>query len=153
MNKLEIILNEVERNIEFHENVNQNVSRASIGWQLEHLMLVINNVAAAIEKSNPNDYKFKYKPIRFVIMTIKKMPRGKARAPKGVMPNKELTRTSESMQKQLEIARASTQKLYNLDKNQFFVHPYFGNMRRNAAIKFLGIHSNHHLAIVKDILR
>jgi len=152
MQKLERILNEVERNIEFNELLNENVSHATVGWQLEHLMLVLNNVIATLEKSNPNDYTFKYKPIRFVIMTIGKMPRGKARAPKSVTPTEVEVRTLEGLQKQLEMAKTSVQKLKKLDRNHFFVHPYFGNMKKNAAIKFLGIHSNHHLKIVKDIL-
>lgn len=152
MQKLESVLNQIERNIEFHERVNERVSKVSVGWQLEHTMLVINNVVEALEKSNPKDYRFKNTPIRFFIMVIGKIPRGKARAPKGVRPPEEVIRTTESLSTQLELTKLSIQKLPNMDKNQFFAHPYFGNMKRNAAIKFLGIHSNHHLKIIKDVI-
>jgi hypothetical protein len=151
MQQLENILNEINRRIEFHEKLSENVSKVSIGWHLEHTMLVLINVAQAIEASNPSDYRFQFKLIRYVIMTIKKIPRGKARAPKGVCPAEE-GRTVKSLQAQLQSARLSVQKLGTLNKNQFFAHPYFGNMKLKAAVKFLGIHSNHHLAIVKDIL-
>lgn len=153
MQKLEIILNEIEKNIEFHELVNEKVSKVPTGWHLEHLMLVINNVIFSIEKSNPSDYRFNYKPVRFIIMTAGKMPRGKGRAPKGVQPSEDEKRTIESLRAQFEKTRISVAKLATLNKNQFFPHPYFGNMKLKSTIKFLGIHSNHHLDIVKDIIR
>lgn len=152
MQKLENVLNQIEQNIEFHERVNESVSKVSVGWQLEHTMLVINNVVEALEKSNAKEYRFKYTPIRFFIMAIGKIPRGKGRAPKGVNPLEEEPRTIEGLKTQLEKAKLSIQKLPTLNKDQFFIHPLFGNMKRNSTIKFLGIHSNHHLAIIKDIL-
>ena len=153
MKKLDRIVKEIENNIEFHENVNKSVSQVSVGWQLEHMMLVIANVVAALEKSNRVDYKLKYKAIRFFIMATGKIPRGKGRAPKGVTPVEETARTIENLNDQLEKVRMSVLKLAKLDKHNFFTHPYFGNMKRDAAIKFLRIHSNHHLKIVHDILK
>lgn len=157
MRKLDIVLKEIESNIEFHDRVNTAVSLATVAWQLEHIMLVINNVVASIENSSPKDYTFKYKPIRFVIMTIGKIPRGKARAPKGVQPAEETGENQIPKEEQLRVqfakAKLSIEKLAILDKNQFFAHPYFGNMKRNAAIRFLRIHSNHHLRIIGDILK
>ena len=152
MEKLEIVLKEIEDHIQFHEQVNQSISQVSVGWQLEHLMLVINNVVATMKNSDPKAYKFVYKPVRLYVMLKGKIPRGKGKAPKGVVPPEEEKRTIENLKAQLAITRNSIQKLTKLHKKQFFKHPLFGNMRRNAAIKFLGIHSNHHLAIVKDIL-
>lgn len=151
MEKLEIILNEIERNIEFHEKCVENISKANVGWHLEHLMMVINNVVLAIEKSNSSDFKFQFKPIRFYIMYRQNIPRGKGRSPKSVLPQEEI-RTIEGLKVRLETTKLSIQKLPKLEKNQFFAHPYFGNMKLKSAIKFLGIHSNHHLAIIRDII-
>ena len=152
MQKLEIILKEIDQLIEFHERLKTDVSQVSVGWQLEHVMMVINNVVTAMEKSNPSDYRFKYSPIRFVIMTFGKIPRGKGKAPKGVQPLEQETRTIESLRLHYENAKLSVEKLPQLDKNQFFIHPLFGYMKRNSTIKFLGIHSNHHLKIIRDII-
>lgn len=151
MRKLEIVLSEIETNLEHHDLIDPTISAVSIGWQLEHIMMVINSVVATIEKSNPEDYAFQFKPIRYYILFRKKIPRGRAKAPKVVQPVNDHTRSQETLRLQLEQTKASIQTLKNCQKGQFFAHPYFGNMKRNAAIRFLAIHSNHHLDIVKDI--
>ena len=151
MKKLEGLLNQIEQHIPFHEAERQSVSSASVGWHLEHCMLVLNGVVRTIEASSPNEYKFQWKPIRCVIMTVKKIPRGKGRAPSRVQPTVEFNEAS--LREHLLRTREAIKKLNSLGRNQFFSHPYFGNMKLKAAIKFLGIHTTHHLSIVHDIVK
>lgn len=42
--------------------------------------------------------------------------------------------------------------LASLDENQFFTHTLFKQLNKKQTLKFLGLHTNHHLKIVKDIL-
>ncbi len=151
MKKLEKLLQQIEEYIPFQATERKSISQVSAGWHLEHCMLVLNGVVQAMEDSNPEEYKFQWKPIRFVIMTVKKIPRGKGRAPSRVQPTVEFNEVS--LQEHLLKTRDSFNKLRNLEKNQFFPHPYFGNMKLKAAIKFLGIHTSHHLNIVRDIVK
>ena len=41
----------------------------------------------------------------------------------------------------------------NLDDHQYFTHPIFKNLNKKQTIKFLKLHTNHHIKIVNDILK
>lgn len=151
MKKLEDLLKKMEGFVPQFKYQNFEVSNASIGWQLEHIMLVINNVIIAIEVSNPQDYRGKWNLSRAVVMTKGSIPRGKAKAPHRVQPADEYDEATLSAH--LSQTRQHLNKLKNLNKDLFFDHPIFGHMKLKSAVKFLEIHTNHHLSIVKDILR
>ena len=44
-------------------------------------------------------------------------------------------------------------KLENISKDHYFEHPFFGKIKRKETIRFLEIHTNHHLKIIDDILK
>jgi hypothetical protein len=54
---------------------------------------------------------------------------------------------------QLALAKENIHKIENLDKNVFFKHPMFGNVNKKRVLPFLKAHKNHHLKIVKSILK
>jgi hypothetical protein len=49
--------------------------------------------------------------------------------------------------------RAAIQSLKSAEKNKFFTHPFFGNLNVPKTIQFFGIHTQHHLLIIEDILK
>lgn len=151
MKKLEYLLSKIEKDIPLFEKKNTSVSQVSIGWQLEHVMLVMNSIIKAIEVSEPADYIYKWNLSRVVVMTTGNIPRGKAKAPSRVQPREEFTETSLKMH--LAKTRESVGKLSYMSNNQFFPHPSLGHMKLKTTIKFLGIHTKHHLKIVDDILK
>jgi hypothetical protein len=88
---------------------------------------------------------------RFLILDVlQKIPRGKAKAPKVVQPEGDITR--ESLQLHLEKVHQNLENWENLDPNCYFFHPYFGNLNKKATEKFLKLHTLHHLHIIEDIL-
>lgn len=151
MKKLERLLKEIDLNIPLFERKDLKISNASIGWQLEHVMLVMNSIIKAIEVSEPADYIYKWNLNRAIVMTMRNIPRGKARAPERVQPREEFTETSLKMH--LAKTRENVGKLSYMSNNQFFPHPSLGHMKLKTTIKFLGIHTKHHLKIVDDILK
>lgn len=148
MNKLETLISRLENYIPNCEIHNSKVSTANIGWHLEHSFLTIKLITEGLKDSDPSQYKWIFKLSRIIIFTIKKIPRGKAKSPKVVIPEKY---DIETLKKHIVLVKQSVQELNHLDPNKYFYHPYFGNLKLKATIKFLEIHTNHHLEIIQDI--
>ena len=59
MKKLKLILDQLESHIPNFEKTNPRVSESTIGWQIDHSLLVINRVIDQLKGSNPENYKWK----------------------------------------------------------------------------------------------
>ncbi|MDI1317336.1 DinB family protein [Flavobacterium sp.] len=150
--KLNLLLDQLESHLEDFEETNPIVSTATIGWQIDHSFLVINEVVIHIKKSNPKEYKWKFNKNRFLVQTLlRKIPRGKVRAPKGVQSFEEIT--LEYLRRQLEITRNNIAELETLEAKNYFVHPFMGYLNLKTTVDFLELHTKHHLKIIEDILR
>ena len=55
--KIKQYINTLETHIANHETNNPKVSKATIGWQIDHSLKVINNVSKALQSSDPSEYK------------------------------------------------------------------------------------------------
>ena len=151
MEQLNTLINELENNCIYLDKRNVRVSSASVGWHLEHNLKVITQIINALEKSNPVDYKWKFNLTRTLILFVNKIPRGRGRAPKIVQPEGEIT--SESLKNHFDKTRHMIKKLDTLQANSFFKHPYFGDLNLETTKHFLILHTNHHLKIIKDIIK
>jgi hypothetical protein len=140
----------IRDNIIHQEKENLNISKASIGWHLYHSLKVINSVCEALQASKSIDYKKEFSGMRLFTFTLGFFPRGKAKAPKRVLPPEIVLK--KDIQNQLKIAVSNLEKIDVLEDNQFFTHPLFKQLNKKQTIKFLKLHTNHHLKIVKDIL-
>ena len=103
-----------------------------------------------MQKSDPALYIDNFSFLGKVLLTLKFFPRGKAKAPKHVLPSD--TILVEDIKTQLAEARQNIKSITDLDKNAYFKHPLFGNVNTFRVIRFLDAHTNHHLKIVKSIL-
>jgi hypothetical protein len=83
------------------------------------------------------------------VFFLKKFPRGKAKAPDIVMP-KQIEKTD--FPALLIKTKEAIKKLDQVDHNQFFLHPLFGDLNKKNTFIMLDIHTKHHLQIVKDII-
>ncbi len=150
MDKLKQAVNQVTTFIPQHEITNADISQASVGWHIAHSCLVINSIVGALKQSNPADYTWKFS-VPYLYVTITGfIPRGRGKAPGRVVPRQEINK--ETLQQLSAQAKNSLAELPNLARNSFFKHPYFGVLRKNAAIRFLKIHTWHHYKIIRDIL-
>ena len=151
MNKLDNLLDQLEANVSHYETLNQKVSKANVGWHIEHSLLVIKQITATVAQSEPKLYKSKFNVKRFVVFLTKTIPRGKAKAPKVVIPSEEIT--VDSLQESLKNTYQAITYLKECEANQYFMHPFFGQLNKKQTIKFLAIHTEHHLKIIRDILK
>ncbi len=152
MKKLEALIRQLECKILAQTATNTSVSTASVGWHIEHSLLVINSIMNTLKKSDPTQYKWQFNFSRFVVMTVlDKMPRGRGKAPEAVRPKGDFT--AESLKNHVETTIKRLSELNDLDPNSHFKHPYFGQLNLKPAIQFIELHTQHHLAIVDDILK
>ena len=151
MQKLTNLLVELENAIPHLEKTNPAISKASIGWQIDHCLLVLSRIISALENSNPAEFKSKFNMKRFLVFTTNTIPRGKAKAPDVVLPTGEMS--IKSLTENLEKVKNKIARIETLHKNNFFAHPYFDDLNVKQTQKFLVIHTTHHLKIIRDILK
>jgi hypothetical protein len=145
------LLLRIEKNIPFKNEINHNISKTSVGWHLDHTIKVINTVSAKTIDSNSKNYISKFNFKQWVIFKLGFFPRGKAKAPKVVLPPEKILEAD--IMAQLEHAYSNLKILELLPENAFFEHHLFGMLSKKETLRFLKIHTNHHLKIINDILK
>ncbi|WGD36044.1 DUF1569 domain-containing protein [Olleya sp. YS] len=148
--KLNLTLNSLESHIESYNMLNQNISKATVGWHIDHSLKVINSVCLSLQKSEPETYKNNFSFVGKVFFTLGFFPRGKAKAPKYVRPPETILK--EDLLQQMQQVKANIKTISHLDQNAYFKHPLFGHINKKRVPHFLTLHTNHHLKIIKEIL-
>lgn len=151
MRKLEAILCKMEQHIEAADQLNPSVSSATVGWHIAHSLIAVNTIVTDLQQSDPAKYQYQFNLNRLIVMTMGKIPRGRGRAPEIVKPKKNYTQAD--LVALLNSTRDAVQTLASLQPNHYFDHPYFYKLNLKPTIKFLAIHSNHHLQIIADIVK
>ncbi len=149
MTTLEKFITELEAAIPKQEIINWEVSHSSVGWHIEHTLLTLCIIIDAIKNSDPKEYKWTFSGKRFLLLLFKFIPRGKAKAPGVVQPRQYDT---ETLKTHIEKAKTKLKEINTLHPDNFFTHPYLGKLKLKPALKFLEIHTHHHLHIIHDIL-
>lgn len=149
IDKLRKQLNELETHISRFESVSTVVSQASIGWHIEHSLLVLTGVVYSLNVSDPSTFERKFNLKKHVIFLLGRFPRGKARAPKTVRPTEEIS--LESLENHVIRAKEAISQLPKLPTDAFFKHPIFGDIRLKETIYFMELHTEHHLKIIRAI--
>ena len=152
MQELHRLLDQLESDILSFDKVNLTVSSGSVGWHIAHSLKTIDQIVTACKHSNPTEYQWHFNFKRFLIMSIaKKIPRGKARAPKIVRPEGDINR--ETLAASISKVRENLIGWKALNKNANFPHPFFGILNKKETEKFLVLHTKHHKMIIDDILK
>ena len=128
------------------------VSAWSVGQHVGHCALAVRGIAKALLRSRPPmPSRRRGWAWRQVILRTGWIPRGRARAPEGVVPPEELE--EEALQALLDECAELLGAVSHLGDDAWFEHFALGVMDRDAALRFLEVHDAHHLKIVADILR
>jgi len=148
---LKVKLNEVASYIALRDTINLEVSEASVAWHMDHIYLMVNQLHKALKYSVESNYKAKSNTTRDFVFTNNMLPRGKVTAPESVRPQENIT--IKTLQMHYDEALATVEKLPTLAEKKHFNHPILGTMNRDETINFLTIHTEHHLKIIRDILK
>ena len=149
--RLKVKLDEVASHVTVHDSKNAEVSEAAVSWHIDHIFLVVNQVYKTVEQSQESNYKTKFNMIRSLVFAFNTMPRGKITAPEEVRPKDNID--INTIQVHYDQALTTVEKLSNLPEKKHIDHPVLGTMDRDQTIKFLTIHTEHHLKIIRDILK
>ncbi len=144
-------LNKIEHYLVHRDRLNEEVSRVIVAWHLDHSLKVINAICDALQVSTLESYRKKFSMIRLISFTFGFLPRGKSRSPKSVLPPEVIE--TDDIVSQLAIARDKLDGLEELDEKANFRHPFFNELNKKQAQRFIKIHTRHHLKIVRDILK
>lgn len=134
----------------YRDYLSEDISKVDVAWHLDHSLKVINQIVKTLHSSNPGDYKKDFNISRKVVFAAGRFPRGRGRAPKTVLPPEIIS--NEDILQQIDEATSNIKSLGTLDKKANFYHRIFGMLDLKDSIKFLEIHTNHHLAIIEDII-
>jgi len=151
LKRLRAYLSEMESYVERFAIENTEISKASVGWHIDHNLKVINNVVMALQASNPDDYKNNVSFLGKMFLKLRYFPRGKAKAPKYVRPPEQILK--KDLLSQIASAKKHIETITDLNENAYFKHPLFGNINKERVSRFLETHTNHHLKIVREILK
>lgn len=151
MNKINNLLNNLEAQIDKYSILNKAISEGNVGWHIVHSCLVIDSVCGAVLKSDATKFIKKFSFKAFLVLLLNSFPRGKAKAPSFTMPSEQLNPAS--ILQSIQASRKSIVALAKAGKNQYFTHPIFGDLNASDTFKFLAVHTNHHLKIIKDVIK
>lgn len=129
---------------------NESISTGSVGWHIQHSLLVVQKITETILASDPLVYKWSFNLKRAYFFLKKGFPRGRANAPDIVIPTSDLT--SDELNDSVIKTKLVLAKLQHAKPNQYFTHPFFGKLNKKSSIIFFDIHTKHHLKIIQDII-
>jgi hypothetical protein len=151
MTNLTALISRLESHIPHNEVADPEVSKGPVGWHIAHTLLTINVVADALVNSNPEEYKWEFDWKRSFVLAFGKIPRGKIRAPEVVQVKQAPDKTA--LAAQVAATRERVQALQSLRPRNFFTHPFLGKIKLKPALRFLCIHTQHHLKIIEDLVK
>ncbi|RXK48932.1 DinB family protein [Aquirufa rosea] len=150
MESLERQVQVLEKNMALAHITNPLISEGSVGWHIEHCLMVMITIISALKKSDPSTYHWMFNARRAWVFLTQRVPRGRVKAPSFVQPQGEIN---------LDEIRAKIAKVYQsleeanaLPPNTHFRHFIFGVLDLKDSLYFLRIHTHHHLKIIQDLI-
>ena len=147
--KIKLLLQDLERNIPFSNQLNKDISGGNISWHIEHTLLTLDRIIDRLSETDSRDYQWTVSFPKLFVFATGIIPKGKAEAPPSVQPVGNINH--ETLIKHLAFTKEKINKLQQMERGQYFEHPYFGHLKLKQAIKFLEIHTKHHLKIIQSI--
>ena len=151
LNTLLLLIQKLETKIPHREVINPQLSSVNVAWHIEHTLIATIIITGQLVRSDPANYKWHFNKNRLLVLGMCKIPRGKGKAPKSVVPKEKSSLAR--IEKYMEIAKEKINATDGLNPRSFIDHPYLGLLNYKSSIRFMCIHAKHHLDIIDDILK
>jgi len=129
------------------------VSSWSSYQQIEHLLLAHGSILDLVETNKPLDEQTSITLLGRLVLLTGHIPRGRGKAPTPTAP---VGKPRPELEQLLAGVRY---RLGSLDLNQVAaqsepvgLHPHFGGLTPRQWLRFIAVHGNHHMKIIKAIL-
>jgi len=150
--KLEREIVKLKAFIDHPDQINLEISNEGVYWHIDHSLKFIIGVCNTLKQSNPNNYKWRFNLLRLYVFTAGNLPRGKGKAPISSITQGDVIHKN-MLNEQMRMAFNLIKELEELSYNSHYKHQYFKVLNLSRSIKFLIIHTNHHLRIANDIVK
>lgn len=145
--------------IESQDRVVPRISAWSPLQQIAHISKsnrwILSSVVAILTGRRKFETAGSIKPIGRLVLRSGLIPRGVGKAPSVARPDDAISaaRLSEELRLQLANMGQIDEHLEAVKNSQdTFEHPYFGHLNSRQWIRFVRVHTNHHMKIVSEIL-
>lgn len=147
-----ILSNEISELESYLDNlrlISTDVSTVDVGWHIDHVLRANVVICYQLIQSDNETPKRNYNLHKARISLTKSIPRGKKETHPSVSSAKEVT--IQDVQRRLKTLKALLPKLEDCHPENGFVHQAIGWMNLEWSKKFMQIHTEHHLKIIRDI--
>lgn len=154
MDSLERQVQQLEQYMAYSHVKNEQISKGSVGWHIEHCLLVMMTIFKALRKSEPSSYRWVFNWKRTWVFFTKNIPRGRVKAPSYVDPLHVTDQLVTDLHVTDQLARVyqSLEEMKNLPPKAYFQHFIFGDLDLANTLYFLRIHTHHHLKIMAELI-
>ncbi|MCZ2474844.1 hypothetical protein G9H61_05265 [Aquirufa ecclesiirivi] len=152
MESLERQVQQLEENMVHLHVTNPLISEGSVGWHIDHCLLVMISIISALKKSDINSYRWVFNWRRAWIFFTQKIPRGRVKAPKYVDPLHIDPLHVTDQHAKIAKVHQLLEEMKTLPSKTYFHHFIFGDLDLKDTHYFLRIHTHHHLKIMAELI-
>lgn len=127
---------------------NRSVSGWSVGEHLEHVCTVAAGFAVVLITGRGPAFTARMPEHRDMVLVDGHIPRGKIKAPPVAAPKG--VESAEAYTRMLDRTHARLKSAAEQPGQRTADHPLLGTMTRNEVLRFVAVHTAHHLAIIDD---
>jgi len=127
------------------------VSLKPVGWHVAHSLKVIQAICNTVQASDPKTYRSNLNLERSICFITNSMPIGWYIAPKSTLPPKNIE--TNYLKEELLATILKLSSFEKLDKYANFWHPCLGQLHKKNTLRYMEIHTLHHVKIIRKILR
>lgn len=130
------------------DTMNKAVSGWSVGEHLEHICTVAAGFAVVLISGRGPKFEATMPDARNMVLVDGHIPRGKIKAPPVASPKGIESAPAYARMLNKTLARLKSAALQPEDRTAD--HPLLGTFNRNEVLRFLVVHTAHHLSIIDD---
>jgi hypothetical protein len=135
------------------------ISKWSTDEQIQHVLLAnrwaLSTMVSMLHNREDFSESGRLKPLGVLLLGFRAIPRGRGKAPVAARPRTEATlsdlRVNHRQQRGYLRKLRENQDLARSLRTRF-QHPLFGDFTPSHGLRFVRVHTRHHLKIIRDIL-